>query len=149
MSRRKEPLKKSWVVALHKRFSALYGQKFTSQFVEDGAVDEWINTWSEGLAGKSGDDLRHALDRVSKRCEWPPSLFEFCQWVETAPKAPVVMLPAPSTNKSPAAEKCLAKIKEMMDNPRKDTRKWKQEVLDKAARGEKVTVAALNLARGL
>src|ERR1017187_6621347 len=88
-------MKRSWVLALHRRMSAIYMTKFTSSFPDTETVDDWCNVWAEHMADLTGEQLRYGLDRVAKECEWPPSLVEFRQLCEAAPKPPQARLAPP------------------------------------------------------
>jgi len=65
------------VRALHKKFSLLYLQKFTSAFPDTETVDEWCGVWAKSLSGLDGDQIGHGLDYCGKQHEWPPTTAEF------------------------------------------------------------------------
>ena len=54
---------------------------------------------------------------------------------------------APKHGISPHAEQCLREIAMILSKPKPDPRAWKQQVLDRAALGEHVSLSAMELAQ--
>ncbi len=124
----------------------MYLEKFSRFFPDQETIDDWCATWGEGLAGITGEEIKYGLEIVVKQHQWPPTMGEFRACCKAAPKPVLRTLEAPRHGKSPYAEECMAKIREMLDNPKKPGTWWKAEVLDKAKRGDRVSVAAMELA---
>lgn len=80
-------LPKPWVMALHKKFSLLYLQKFTSAFPDDETIDEWASLWAESLGGLDGDQIKFGLSYCAQRHEWPPTTAEFLACCKALPRA--------------------------------------------------------------
>jgi len=62
--------------------SAIYGHRWVSAYGvhvdESGQLSGAAETWSQGLAGLSREQLQHGFDALLKaRLEWPPTLPEF------------------------------------------------------------------------
>ena len=63
----------TWVLALFKKFSARYLNKWDSAI--EGRVLEVANEWAERLAGLNGNQIKAGLDNWVEA--WPPSCDEF------------------------------------------------------------------------
>ena len=141
----KEWLERSWIVALHKRFSAIYLQKFTSAFPDNECFEEWAGTWGESLKGCTGAQIKYALDRVGKEWVWPPSSVEFYQLCQAGKEPePFLRLPPPKPL-SDVGVAAMAKIKEMLKQkpPSKD---WAYRILDRVKDGEIMAPIAIQWA---
>lgn len=141
-------LPKAWMQALHRKLAAMYMDKFTRFFSGPELTEDWYSVWGEGLASLTGEQIKVGLSVVQQMHPiWPPTLPEFkaCCKASAAPSKP--MLEAPKHGHSPHAEECMRKIREMLANPKKPGTWWKQEILDKHARGERVSMIALEMAR--
>ena len=125
----------------------MFMEKFTRFFQDQETIDDWCNTWGEHLSGISGEQIKFALEKVSSNCEWPPTLHEFRQWCEAMPKPDLPKIEAPKHGISPHAEQCLREIAMILSKPKPDPRAWKQQVLDRAALGEHVSLSAMELAQ--
>jgi hypothetical protein len=114
--------------------SAIYMTKFTSSFPDTETVDDWCNVWAEHMADLTGEQLRYGLDRVAKECEWPPSLVEFRQLCEAAPKPPQARLAPPVFARTEFADAALEKIRTDQANAPALSicDRWPHEVLAKA-----------------
>lgn len=66
---------REWIERIFVRLSTIYGGQFSKLW--DGVDPDAVKlTWSEGLAGVTGDEIGRALQTCLKR-EWPPTLPEF------------------------------------------------------------------------
>lgn len=68
-----EKLSDVWIAALFKKLQARYGHKWSTAI--EGIEKVAVNEWAEGLAGLSGDQIKHGLDNWNE--SWPPSMPEF------------------------------------------------------------------------
>lgn len=66
----------SHIDRLYQRFQGIYMQKWASQFTSDAMLANWRETWGEGLAGLTADQVRRGLNGCAN-LDWPPSLPEF------------------------------------------------------------------------
>jgi len=133
-------------VALHKRFSAIYLQKFTSAFPDNECFEEWAGTWGESLKGCTGAQIKYALDRVGKEWVWPPSSVEFYQLCQAGKEPePFLRLPPPKPL-SEVGQAAMAKIREMLKTkpPSKD---WAYKILDRVDDGEVLAPIAVRWAQ--
>src|SRR3990172_8348459 len=136
-----------WMQALQRKFSMMYLEKFSRFFPDQETINDWCATWGEGLAGVTGEEIKYGLEIVSRNHPWPPTMGEFRACCKAAPKPILPKLEAPRHGKSPHAEACMAKIRGMLANPKPEGVWGKKQVLDRAAIGHRVSVAALELAR--
>ena len=125
----------------------IYMEKFTRFFDEPDVTEDWIKTWGEEFHDLTGEEIRHGLSVLAKDHPWPPTMEEFraCCKSGSIPYKP--LLEATKHGNSPHAEACMAKIREILAKPKPDPRAWKQEVLDRASLGHRVSMAAMELAR--
>lgn len=58
------------------KFAVIWGKTWGDQIagIPYRSLEE---TWAEGLAGLTGDQLKTGLEHVTKTCKWPPSIAEF------------------------------------------------------------------------
>jgi hypothetical protein len=89
---------KPWATALHRKFSMLYLQKFTSCFQDQETIDEWCECWAEALAGLEGAQIKAGLEYSRDHHIWPPTCAEFRAACKARPKA-MIALPPPKTDK--------------------------------------------------
>lgn len=127
----------------------MYMEKFTRFFDEPEVTEDWVKTWGEYLHDLTGEQIKYGLSVVASQHPWPPTMGEFKTCCKSLPKPILPFLEAPKHGKSPHAEACMEKIRHMLANPKKPGTWWAQEVLDKDARGEHVSVAALELAKSV
>ncbi len=122
-------MKRSWARELHKRFGLIYGARFTHPDAQ--TIEDWCEVWAEGLAGFDGDQLAYAIHRLA---DWPPSLVEFRQLCEAAPKPQQERLPPPLFARTEFADAVLDKIRtEQANAPLQPIcERWPHEVLAKA-----------------
>jgi hypothetical protein len=142
----KEWLERSWIVALHKRFSAIYLQKFTSAFPDDECFEEWAGNWGETLKGCTGAQIKYALDRVGKESVWPPSSVEFyqlCQAAKGPEPFPQLEPPKPLSDVGQAA---MAKIREMLKQ-KPPSKAWAYKILKREKDGECLAAIAVKWAQ--
>ena len=66
-------LSEVWVLALFKKFQAIYLTKWTSAL--EGIEKTAMVEWSQALRGLTGDQIKNGLDSLSE--EWPPSAIGF------------------------------------------------------------------------
>ena len=140
-------LPRNWMQALHRKLSMIYMEKFTRFFPDDATVEDWMQTWGDELHDLTGEEIKYGLAVLAKDNPWPPTMAEFRACCKAAPKPYLPTLEAPKRVKSAHAEVCMAKIRLMMENPRKPGVWWKREVFNNLSLGKKVSVAALDLAR--
>lgn len=102
------PLPPEWALRLHARLMATYGTPFRNLFPSEAAVNEWVETWSRGLAGLTAEQLRDGLARcITESPKWAPTLGEFRALCEkAASNAPEHrrFLPAPRDTKDRSRE---------------------------------------------
>lgn len=115
-------------MALHKKFSLMYLQKFTSCFVDPGTVDEWAVLWAENLAGLSGNEIKFGLSYCAQKHEWPPTTAEFIACCKALPKA-VTALPAPASIDRAEGIKRVAAIAAKLQSKPVDGRAYWNRVL--------------------
>lgn len=127
-----EPIPMAWVDRLFARLAALYGKAWLEQWsgVPMGDVKA---AWTEALAGCRGEQIRMALDHVSRHNKWPPSAPEFaaiCRQFRADP-AHRMMLPAPPLTEMPLhiAEAMAAHKAADGDKPKRDGRDWARQIL--------------------
>ena len=140
-------MKETWIRALHRRLCLIYMAKFTSSFPDAETVDDWCDVWAERLAGISAEQIKYGLDRTTKECQWPPTLVEFRQFCEAAPRPALPKLPAPSRLKTDFGARHSRRILDMVSARRAPGNWWAHEVLAKVQRNEPVTAAAFELAK--
>ena len=124
----------------------MYGERFSRFFQDQATIDDWCTVWGEGLAGLSGEQIKYGLGEITKNNSWPPTMVEFRACCKSAPAPYKPLLEAPKHGMSSHTEACMEKIRHMLENPKKPGIWWKQQVRDKAARGEAVTLQAMELA---
>lgn len=122
-------------------------EKFSRFFQDDGTLEDWCNTWADALAGLNGEQLKFGIDRVAKNNPWPPTTSEFRQACEAAPKPVMRTIEAPKHGVTEFASRQMGLIRTMLENKKPAGNYWAHEVLQKAERGERITAAALQLAR--
>ena len=137
---------RNWMEALHRKFSVIYMEKFTRFFDEPDVTEDWLNTWGEALSDMTGEEIKYGLSIVATNHPWPPTMGEFNACCKAAPKPYVPSLPSPKVQRSEHSEKCMERIRALMENPRKAGIWWKQQVRDQVSLGMRVSVAALELA---
>lgn len=103
-------------MALHKKFSLLYLQKFTSAFPDEETIDEWASLWAESLAGLDGDQIKFGLSYCAQKHEWPPTTAEFRACCLALPRAVPKQIVAP-INKRVGAEKMAELLQFAMKMP--------------------------------
>ena len=59
------------------RFSAIWGNKWNSQFTDAAIVPIIESEWANGLAGISTESIRRGINASRDSLEWPPSIAEF------------------------------------------------------------------------
>ena len=89
---------KPWATALHKKFSLLYLQKFTSCFQDQEAVNDWCEVWGEALGGLEGEQIKAGLDYARDHHQWPPTCAEFKAACKSRPKATIALPGPPNTD---------------------------------------------------
>lgn len=50
-----------------------YKSRWSARFADTAAIDEWMSVWSYALADLSEQEVREALARAARECEWPPA----------------------------------------------------------------------------
>lgn len=141
----------SWIDTLFSRFSAAWGaQKVGAMFPAESHADVKA-LWAAQLARFEPETLRHALAAtLESGREWPPSLPEFvatCQRsaTERRARAPAVALPMP--NGSPeVAERAVSEAGKALQ-ARRPNRDWASRILARVSRGERVSLAAVQMAQ--
>lgn len=74
---RQPPLRADWIERLFDRMSGMYGARFADAW--RGVDPERVKrTWSEELAGFSGDEIARGVTALKTR-DWPPTLPEFAK----------------------------------------------------------------------
>lgn len=91
-------LKRSWTLALHGKFKILYMQKFSSNFQDPRAIDEWCEVWAEALSGMEGEQIKAGLNYSRDHYEWPPTCAEFKAACKSKPKAVLSLPQSPRTD---------------------------------------------------
>lgn len=121
-------LPKPWVMALHKKFSTLYQQKFSSCFPSQEAVDDWSEVWAEALAGFDGEEVKTGLDYCRDNHQWPPTCAEFKAACKSRPK-PVLALPQPPRD-SEQGKRRIGEILGMLKSKPVDGKAYWNKVLE-------------------
>ena len=121
-------LPKPWVTALHKKFSMLYLQKFTSCFQDQETVDDWSETWAEALSGFEGEEIKVGLDYCRDNHQWPPTCSEFRVACKSRPK-PVLALPQPPRD-SEQGKRRIGEILGVLKSKPVDGREYWNKVLE-------------------
>lgn len=140
-------MKETWVRALHRRLCLIYMAKFTSSFPDAATVDDWCDVWAERLCSLSAEQVKYGLDRTTKECQWPPTLVEFRQFCEAAPRPALTRLPPPPRIKTDFARRNAARIADMLSTHKPPGNWWAHEVLANMSIGKPVTAAAFELAK--
>ena len=140
-------LSQAWIMALYRRLSLIYMAKFTSNFPDAETIADWSVVWGERLAGLSAAQIKHGLDRVTQECQWPPTLVEFKQFCESAPRPELQKLPTPPRVRTEYASRQSGLIMGMFGESRPPGNWWAHEVMAKVERNEPVTASAFNLAK--
>lgn len=125
----------------------MYMEKFSRFFPDQETIDDWCATWGEELAGITGEQIKHGLTLLGRDHSWPPTIAEFRACCESLPKHYAPALPEPKHGVTPHAEACMKLIREMLSKPKPTGNYWAQQVMDKIQRGDRVSVAAEELAR--
>lgn len=117
-------LNEAWITRLQERFLTMYGHRFQSLFPDEQSLEIWRDTWAQGLADLSSQQLGHGLACALKDSMlWPPSLPEFRAMCETlrnpSKTAPHPALLAPM-NRSEHAKAELGKVLEMLRSKQKE-----------------------------
>ena len=138
--------KKSWMLALRNRLTAIYGNGLTT-LSDDANRSLWIETWAQGLSGVSGEQLRFGLEQAAKDTKsFPPTLGTFRSWCISTPKAQEALPKEDWESTEGHAEECMIKIKEMLSNPRPAGKWWAREILAKVEAGGSVTMTQQRMA---
>jgi hypothetical protein len=115
-------------MALHKKFSTLYQQKFSSCFQSQEAVDDWSEVWAEALAGFDGEEVKTGLDYCRDNHQWPPTCAEFRAACKSCPK-PVLALPQPPRD-SEQGKRRIGEILGMLKSKPVDGKAYWNKVLE-------------------
>lgn len=133
-------------MALHKKFSLLYLNKFSSSFPDEETFDDWCEIWGAGLAGITAEQMKEGLRRTTLECKWAPSVSEFREFCNIGQK-PVVMLPL-EKKMSSEAKKSMEKIMAMLaENAKKPSKAWAHWIIEQHEAGLPVVPIALRFAR--
>ena len=140
----------SWIETLFARFSAAWGAQKVGVMFPSESHDEVKTLWAAQLARFEPETLRHALQAaIDSGREWPPTLPEFvgiCQRsaIERKAHAPAVALPMPKADPE-VAERAMRAVSETV-KPRGPNREWAKQIIDRAKRGESVSMVAVQMA---
>mgnify|MGYP003662022129 CR=1 FL=1 len=137
--------KKSWMLALRNRLQMTYGNRFQGQ-TDDASVLLWVETWGQGLAGITGEQLKWGLEQASKdEGSFPPTLGVFRSWCLHMPQAHVPQLEH-QWQRSTVAEQSIEKIRKLLSAPHRPNRQWAYKIMEKIERGEPVILIARQMA---
>jgi hypothetical protein len=119
---------KHWVEALFKRFSVMYGSKWTAMWADVPMADV-LDAWQEDLNGVNAEQVKRALDYLKANNPFPPTLPEFlsvCRQFKALPQN-VTYLPAPPSRMPPEVAE---QLREFVAGKRKgDCRDWARKIL--------------------
>lgn len=59
------------------KFGCIWGAKWQSHVETCGGPEAVAGEWQQGLAGMSGEQIKHALAHCRLQADWPPSIAEF------------------------------------------------------------------------
>ena len=99
---------KHWVEALFKRFSVMYGSKWSAMWADVPMADV-LDAWQEDLKGVQAEQVKRALEYLKANNPFPPTLPEFlgiCRQFKALPQN-VAYLPAPRSKMPPEIKKQL------------------------------------------
>lgn len=104
----------TWVARLFAKFQARYGNKWTSALPTVELQHLAINEWSEGLAGLTGEEIKHGLN--TWKDSWPPTVHEFREACKHDPASashkPFPSLPPPKKKLTRSLGKFLRDIRD-------------------------------------
>lgn len=136
------------MIALHRKLSLTYLNKFTSSFPDDDTVNEWAALWGESLSGLTGEQIKFGLAYSAKNHEWPPTSAEFRACCEAKPKPYAPRLAPPPAASPTKARENIARIKTMLqEGHRKPGKWWAEDILQRHDQGGSVHDTALRMAR--
>lgn len=119
---------KVWIEALFKRFSVMYGSKWSAMWADVPMADV-MDAWQEDLRGINGDQVKRALEHCKSHCPFPPTLPEFlsiCRQFRVAPQN-VPYLPAPVSRMPPEIAEQLQAF--VAGKRQGDCRDWARKIL--------------------
>jgi hypothetical protein len=102
---------KHWTEALFKRFSVMYGSKWSAMWADVPMADV-IDAWQEDLNGVNAEQVKRALDYLKANNPFPPTLPQFlsiCRQFRVAPQN-VAYLPAPVSRMPPEIRQQLREV---------------------------------------
>jgi hypothetical protein len=77
------PLAERWVKQIFARFALIWPDQWPRVLhLAHAAPDQpnealFVAEWAQGLAGFTGAEIAHGIERASKSCHWPPSIARF------------------------------------------------------------------------
>lgn len=89
-----QKLTKDLIELLFLRFSSIFGEKFSKNFVKLELYDMWCQEWLDGLAGIEIIHMKEAIDYCRLNLDWSPSIAEFrgiCEKASGMPSCSEVM----------------------------------------------------------
>lgn len=124
----------------------MYGHRFQT-LNDEGSILLWTEIWAQGLAGITGDQMRHGLGSAQRNYpDFPPTLPQFRQCCEDLPRpAPRRLDPPPGDRERALAS--IARIKALIGKPRRPGKGWAEKIAARHAHGMVVDDYALRLAR--
>ena len=138
--------KRSWMLALRNRLAAMYGHRFQT-LNDEGSILLWTEIWAQGLAGITGEQMRHGLGSAQRNYpDFPPTLPQFRKCCEDLPRPNPPRLDPPSIDRERALA-AIARIKALIGKPRQPGKWWAEKIVAQHARGVDGNDYALRLAR--
>lgn len=136
----------SWIDRVFDKMTLAYGKPFVNRW-EGMNLNSVKSDWAHELAGfeRHPEAIAWALQNLPD--SFPPTVMEFRALARKAPEAEV-----PRIEHSPAGkeriERELAKLKPVLDAPRKDFRDWARRIMARHESGDtKLTRAQIDMAR--
>jgi hypothetical protein len=103
---------KNWVELLFRRFSVMYGSKWTAMWADVPMADV-LDAWQTDLDGVKPEQIKRALEHMKSHNPFPPTLPEFlgiCRQFRPQPSN-VRYLAAPKTEMPANVKALLAKLR--------------------------------------